>query len=231
MARPTSVQISNEDGSDKVDIIDDNGVKRLATDVSFSQASIKIKDTDGDELKITPAGEALVREQNLDSDGRIRNSSHLKGSDDGGTTLRTLKTDADGTLNIKIVSDEQIGNFGKSYAQNSSESESSTTSSTFQQKVRLTTPSLPSGTYRIGFYYEWQKTGLTDFKSQVQVNDSITIMEGFEESVDSGNDQWFPRSGFGLYTGSGVLDIDLDYAANGDTSKIRRARLEIWRVN
>lgn len=42
-----------------------------------------------------------MREQNLDSNGRIRNSAHLLGSDDGGTTLRTLKTAVDGTLLIQ----------------------------------------------------------------------------------------------------------------------------------
>jgi len=50
---------------------------------------------DGDDLQ--------TREQNLDANGRIRNSAHLLGSDDGGTTLRTLKTKADGTLIIEVL--------------------------------------------------------------------------------------------------------------------------------
>lgn len=124
------------------------------------------------------------------------------------------------------------GTFGSNFQQGNSDGESSTTSGTFQQKLRITTPSLPSGTYRIGFYYEWQKSGLNDFVSRVQVNDTTNIMEGFEEAPDAGSDQWFPRSGFGYYTGSGVLNIDLDYHSGGsDTSFIRRARLEIWRVS
>lgn len=122
--------------------------------------------------------------------------------------------------------------FGSNFQQESSDGESSTTSSTFQQKLRLTTSELPSGVYRIGFYYEWQKSGLSDFLSRVQVNDTTNISEGFEEAVDAGSDQWFVRGGFGYYSGSGVLNIDLDYAASGgDTSYIRRARLEIWRIS
>lgn len=122
--------------------------------------------------------------------------------------------------------------FGGNFQQGSSDGESSTTSGTFQQKLRITTASLPAGTYRIGFYYEWQKSGLTDFASRVQVNDTTNCMEGFEEAPDAGNDQWFPRGGFYYYTGSGVLNIDLDYHnGNQDTAYIRRARLEIWRVS
>jgi len=46
-----------------------------------------------------------VREQNLDSNGEIRNSAHLKGSDDGGSTLRTLRTGSDGTLVVRVEKD------------------------------------------------------------------------------------------------------------------------------
>ena len=144
----------------------------------------------------------------------------------GGGTTNFLR--ADGSWAIPPGAG---GSFGANFQQGNSDGESSTTSGTFQQKLRVTTPSLPSGTYRIGFYYEWHKSGLTDFVSRVQVNDTTDIMSGFEEAPDAGTDQWFVRGGFGYYTGSGVLNIDLDYHAGGsDTARIRRARLEIWRV-
>lgn len=140
----------------------------------------------------------------------------------GGGTTNFLR--ADGTWAPPV--------FGTEFSQASSDSESTTTSTSFQQKLRLTTASLPSGTYRIGWFYEWGMSSLTDFRSQVQINDATTCMEGFEEAVDAGADQYFPRGGHYYHTGSGVLNIDLDYCQNGGgTARIRRARLEIWRVS
>jgi hypothetical protein len=137
-----------------------------------------------------------------------------------GSAVRTLAT----LTNLPV--------YGTQAQQANNDAQSTTTSGTYQQKLRVTTPSLPAGTYRIGFYYEWGKSNLADFASRVQVNDTTTIMEGLEEAVDAGADQYFPRGGFGYYTGSGVLNIDLDYHANGSgTARIRRARLEIWRVS
>jgi hypothetical protein len=144
----------------------------------------------------------------------------------GGGTTNFLR--ADGTWQTPTAA----AIFGSQFQQGSSDGESTTTSGTYQQKLRVTTPSLPAGTYRIGFYYEWGKTGLTDFASRVQVNDTTDIMEAFEEAVDAGSDQYFARGGFGYYTGSGVLNIDLDYHNGGShTARIRRARIEIWRVS
>lgn len=121
--------------------------------------------------------------------------------------------------------------FGNGHKEGSSDGESSTTSGDYQQKLRITTDSLPVGTYRVGWYCELNKNSLTDFAARVQVNDTTTIAEVFEEAKDAGSDQWNARGGFGYYAGSGVLNIDLDYHANNSgTTKIRRGRLEIWRV-
>lgn len=125
--------------------------------------------------------------------------------------------------------------FGTEFQQASSDSESSTTSTTFAQKLRMTTSSLPSGTFRIAWYYEWKHTNTNhDFIGQVQINDTITIMEHQEESQDSGDDQYHNLGGFYYLIGSGILNVDIDYSrssSSGGTSYIRRARLEIWRVS
>lgn len=130
------------------------------------------------------------------------------------------------------VADITISVYGSEFQEASSDTESSTTSSTFQQKLRMTTSSLPSGTYRIAWYYEWRLTITTnDFKAQVQINDTITLMEHQQEPQDSGDDQYNNHSGFYYSTGSGVLNIDIDYSSGAGTAYIRRARLEIWRVS
>jgi len=121
--------------------------------------------------------------------------------------------------------------FGSQFQQETDDSETQTTSTSYVQRLRMTTPSLPSGTYRVGWYYEWQVTGLTDYLARIQVNDTTNIVEVREEAVDAGSNQWFPRSGFGYFTGFGVLNIDLDYAVPTNSVKMRRARLEIWRVS
>lgn len=127
------------------------------------------------------------------------------------------------------------GIFGSEFQQASSDTQSTTTSTTFQQKLRLTTGTLPSGTYRIAWYYEYHISSTTyDFEGRVQIGDSTTIHEIREEAQDAGTDQWEPCGGFYYHTGSGVLNIDLDYcrsSASGGTAYIRKARLEIWRVS
>lgn len=102
----------------------------------------------------------------------------------------------------------------------------------YQQKVRLTTPSLPAGTYRIGWSYELAMSNLADYaQGRVQINDTWTIHEVLTEMKDSGN--WFAFGGFFNMPLSGVQNIDLDYATSNwyQTVSIRRARLEIWRIS
>jgi len=124
--------------------------------------------------------------------------------------------------------------FGQNADHAESDGESSTTSTSFQNKLNLTTDTLPVGKYRIGWNYEWNLNSLSDdFEARVQVNNTTDIMEHVQEPKDSGSDQWSNKGGFGVYdlTSEGVLSIDLDYRSpSADTAKIRRARLEIWRV-
>jgi len=136
-------------------------------------------------------------------------------------------------LNDMLSSGSSI--FGSEFQEASSESESSTTSETYQQKLRLTTDLLPYGKYRIGWYYEWKyDNGVHDFKARIQINDSTTIMEQQEEVKDTGTNQAHTNSGF-YYADSisGVQNIDLDYCSSysGKTAYIKRSRLEIWRIS
>ena len=119
------------------------------------------------------------------------------------------------------------GTFGSEFQQVSSEGESSTTSDTYQQKLRLTTGSLPSGVYRIGWYAEID--GQTDpMDMQVELNDTTQI--GFND-YDSSLSDYINCSGFYYDTLSGVNTIDIDWREGGGEGLIRRARLEIWRVS
>lgn len=115
-----------------------------------------------------------------------------------------------------------------------SETLQQTTSDQYQQKLSLVLTGLVGGTYRIGWYYEWQYNSIArDFRARVQVDDASTLMEHEQEPKDSGSDQFYPVSGFKYETlTAGDHHVDLDWCSSslGDTATIRRARLEVWRT-
>jgi Fe-S cluster assembly iron-binding protein IscA len=123
--------------------------------------------------------------------------------------------------------------FGDSWQSQVSEGSSSTTSTNFVNKVTMTTASLPSGTYRIGWYAEYNmNTTNNDFQARVRLNNASDLMFFQLESKDSGGDQYSSISGFDNQSLSGINEVTLDYSTNnsGSTATIRRSRLEIWRV-
>lgn len=115
-----------------------------------------------------------------------------------------------------------------------SETVQQTTNNVFQQKVRLTLTGLTGGTYRIGWYYEWNyNASQRDFRARIQLDDTTDLMEHLQEPADSGSDQFHTAGGFKYQTlSAGNHDIDLDWCCSnlGDTATIRRARLELWKV-
>ena len=123
--------------------------------------------------------------------------------------------------------------FGTEYTYGESEGESSTTSSSYQQKLRVTTAALPSGNYHVMATAEILNTSdeQTTY-ARLQLNDSTTIAE---HAVDYGEDTPNNYRAFSTHQRlslSGVNNFDLDYRRNsGGTARIRRARITIWRIN
>lgn len=125
------------------------------------------------------------------------------------------------------------GIWGTEFDQAADEDLDSTTSTTYQQKLRLSVTGLPAGTYRIGWTFGWAGSAANrTFKYRVQVDDTTDVFEQFSEPKDPGSDQNLPSGGFRyIALTSGDHDIDLDYGVvNNGTAYIRNARLEIWRV-
>jgi len=113
------------------------------------------------------------------------------------------------------------------YQHAASEGQSSTTNTVFQQKLRMTTGTLPSGDYKISWNTVVTSTVGDTAEMQVQIDDTITINLSSTSETDASS-----MSGFYIATGvSGVLDIDIDYRAVSGTAYIEYARLEITRVN
>lgn len=121
--------------------------------------------------------------------------------------------------------------FGCAYQKASDEGEDTTTSSSYQEKLKLTTPSLVAGDYYIGYSYEHANSGKDKCTmTQVELDDATLLHESCKPKVAT-DDDYVGCSGFVIQTlTTAVHTIDIDFKAVSDTAKIRRARLVIWRV-
>ncbi len=181
-----------------------------------------------------------IQELYVSSDGRRAFTAPVSGvSPTTGNHLatQTFTEEASGNAltQANLYTDTQVagvsgggGTFGSEFQEESAESESNTSSTSYQQKLRLTTDSLPSGTYRIGWSYEIDGNGDTS-RARVELNDDDEL--SYYE-YDSSLADFIQVSGFKYESLSGVNTIDIDYSmiSSGEID-IRRARLEIWRVS
>lgn len=120
-----------------------------------------------------------------------------------------------------------------------SETVSSTTSTSYIQKVRLTLSNIVAGTYVIWYSAELRNSSTTRPSAmRVQVDDATTICEartarddGDSSTVDE-EDDWQAISGHvRLALTSGAHTIDLDYKrTRTGTASIRRARIFVMLV-
>lgn len=111
---------------------------------------------------------------------------------------------------------------------------SSTSSTSWQRKLRLTTQNLPAGLYRIGWSYRWHRDADNrDYAARVELNNTTDIMLHEEEPSDSDDNQKLRVGGFAYHSLSGINTIDIDFrnVQGGSTSYMAEARLEIWKVS
>lgn len=218
------VKLACADSEDTLPCI---GFTEYAASISGT-VTIYTNDVLGGFSGLTPSAECYLS-QDFTSAGEITTIKPTTGLI---IRVGVAKTSSELDIHILQLSDESYS--GSEFVEDSSEGESSTTALTYQQKLRLTTGDLPSGKYRIGWSYQWRGATTTIFKGRVQINDSITIMEHQQKPKSIGLKSKLSNAGFYYHTGSGVLNIDLDYcrgsATGGGTAYIQKARLEIWRV-
>ena len=120
------------------------------------------------------------------------------------------------------------------FSYNEESAESSTNSTTFQQKLRLTVSGVPEGNYRIGWTYQWRHSkSNTDFSAKIEVDDTDQIFY-YQASPYVDVLYWQPVTGFYYYEvlASGTHTVDLDYKSSdiGSTSYIKETKLEFWRI-
>jgi len=108
------------------------------------------------------------------------------------------------------------------------EIESTTSSLTFIQKLRLTTTSLVGGLYFLTYNFEYKVDANNKKASfQVEVDDITRILE-----IQSNENKYGYKPGGGfipITLTPGVHTIDIDYAKVTSAATIRRARIALWR--
>lgn len=120
----------------------------------------------------------------------------------------------------------------ETYFTGADEGMSTTTSTTFQQKLRLTIAAT-AGDYKLEWYYEWSCSSVSsNFLARIQQNDSVTHMSHVQENQDGNVSQTNQAHGFRIINlSAGTHDFDLDYAGtSGNTSRIQSARLFIQKL-
>lgn len=134
---------------------------------------------------------------------------------------------------ITNIYDERVllsGQLDKEITFGKSAGESSTTSETWQQKLRVTTAALPLGDYLIEWYCEIKHSNATQSEFiEVRVDINDTAEQGFSAWAFPA---WDDFSGMAFAEGvSGVQNIDLDYRRQGGgTAYLRRARILLRRI-
>jgi len=148
------------------------------------------------------------------------------------THIRLAKVRADNGA-IVSINDERVllaAGIDKTIHEDTAEGQDSTSSTDWQQKLRLSLTGIPDGKYIVQWYCELRhsnNTATERAEMRVEVNDmteigySIWLYNLFEDS-----------GGFGVNDFSeGDYTIDLDFRQQGGgTAYIRRARLLFWRI-
>lgn len=117
--------------------------------------------------------------------------------------------------------------FGSNFGVVNDDTESSTTLTTYQQKLRLTTQSLTAGQKYVVFWHAEVRANLQNKIAavQVQLDDATVLVQG-----DYEGNEYTSVVGFYVLTavGTGTHTVDIDYRAVDGTAYIRRARLLGW---
>lgn len=122
--------------------------------------------------------------------------------------------------------------FGRNEQRAASESESQTTSTTWQQKQKLTTPTLPAGWYAVVFYAEIKSennTAADRCEVRVTKDDSEELASSawvYSNYVDFGGLAYFQL------ISSAAVEIDMDWRRRGGVvnAYVRRSRLWVFRA-
>lgn len=223
----TVVTSLNKNDRIKVQAMRDNGTSTLGLEANGSSLSI-----------FTTTGE----KGDTGNDGAPGSGSNLsikhEGTTVSGSPFSILNFTGSAVKNVEDQGGAQAEvyiepDFGAWYGWNNSDAESNTNSTSWVNKTTYTSPSVPTGNYRVGYQFEWRRNSASnDFKARIQLDSTTTIMEMNEEAKDTNS--WHHVGGFvivNLTNGVHTIDIDFSGETTGNTSYIRRARIEFWMIS
>lgn len=174
------------------------------------------------------AGEKVIV---LDSTNNIKEAGDITAAWTSSTdTSKVLKPD--GSNGVQWAA-ESGGVFGNEYQSAESTGESSSSAETWQDKLTLTTGTLPSGVYHISFQFDTYLNSGDDLVEGRVYNSTDTAELYYNE-----HDETEYHNCAGVYktgTISGVKSFKIQYrrsvASTSGTAYIQWARLAIWRVS
>ncbi|NPV12870.1 MAG: hypothetical protein HPY57_13950 [Ignavibacteria bacterium] len=142
-----------------------------------------------------------------------------------GTSGQTLMMNSGAT-----APEWQSAILGTYFQEVSNDTQINFTNKTYLQRLNITTPNLPNGKYRVGWNAEVTTNNTNNsIYIRIQHNDTTTYNKASIEPKDTIN--WHSVSGFFYVTISGVNTFDMDYRVNGNTGRLRYARMEFWRIS
>lgn len=208
-----------------------NGLIGLNTN-NPARAQLDIKST-GDQL-------SLLYDDSNYADFTVNNSGNLAISSVDNLTLTpgVGKNLIISTLGAGVLQSNVYGiitsdfYFGTQNTSAESLGVSSTTSTSYIQKLKLTTPSIPAGNYMINWSADLGNSSTkVASKMQVQVDDTTTLAGSQIDFTES--------NGYAMQAGHAIValtaavhTIDIDYSIlSAGTANIRNARLTIWRIS
>lgn len=230
----TDLQVQPQD----FDILDDNTV-RVYVEGNAEDLQINVVAGGG----IGPTGpQGIQGDQGIQGIQGIQGDPGVDGDDGadgangqgvpaGGTTGQHL-VKIDGTdYNTQWAGVPEPGVFGNEYEDHEDETDTGTTSSgSFVVKTQFTTASLPAGNYRIGYSFEGtisSNSVVGEYRVRVGATTDIAC-----PTMEADSD-WHQFGGFRKLNLSGAQTIYMEYKSGDGVSytRMRRARIEIWRVS
>ena len=170
----------------------------------------------------------LPRARTLSIDAKITSYNNTE----SGVTADNVQKALDG-----LFSSVSADIFGDEYQLMEVIPTASTSDTDFVEVASMITTDLPSGIYRIGWYYEWSGDNpAKEIDVRIQVNNSATtndIHNNLQEPKDNDITHRQPISGFSpamSLAGIHIIDLDFRSTSNSATVYIRNVRIELWRV-
>lgn len=126
--------------------------------------------------------------------------------------------------------------FGTEYQEAESLGVTNGSGTSWVQKLRMTTTTLPAGNYIILFDFQWMEQVLnTDNNARIQIDDSSTPWEMFGRHFgdSTGLGHYHPGGGFVYQALSvGSHNIDMDFSGSFSSQwYAREAKIKLWRIS